>query len=60
LCLDDLFLEILKISVIQVELPFQRPIGYPPLALEQRTHLLHNLVKFHSLLSATTDYTEEA
>ena len=36
--LDEFGLEILEVVVVEVEAPFERPIGHPPLALQQVEH----------------------
>jgi hypothetical protein len=44
---NNFFLEVFQFVIMQVKSPFERPIGHPPLALDQRNDLLQHLVKVH-------------
>ena len=48
LCPDEFFLEVVEVIVIEVKLPFERPIGYALSGLEQLNDLVNNLIEFHT------------
>src|SRR5215813_8555923 len=45
--LDDLFLEVRDVVVVEVELALERSVGHPPLAPQQFEHLLDHRRKLH-------------
>jgi hypothetical protein len=52
--IDELDFEVLQILIVEVEAPFERSIGYAPLALEQVEHLGQDVIKRHRLPSLLT------
>jgi hypothetical protein len=51
--IEEGLFEILKSSVIEVELPLERAVRYPPLALEHRDRLGEEILKGHDRTSTT-------
>jgi hypothetical protein len=51
LALDQFNLQILQRLVIELELPFEGPIGHAPPLAEQRDHLIHYCHKVHPVSS---------
>jgi hypothetical protein len=50
--MDDVFLEVFQLLIIQVKSPFERPIGHSPLALDKCEDLLQHLIKVHGASSS--------
>jgi hypothetical protein len=46
--MDQFFLQVFEVVVIQSEAALQRPVGYPPLALEELNNLLQNVIERHN------------
>ncbi len=45
---DQFFLQVFEVVVIQSEPAFQRPVGHAPLALEECDDLLQNIIECHN------------
>ena len=50
--LDKFRLQVGEVVVVELEAPFQRTIGDPPLALEESNNFRQDVVKLHRCLSA--------
>jgi hypothetical protein len=49
----EFFFQVIEVVIIEIKLPFQRPIAHPSSALEDVDRLLKNLFKgHHASLSA--------
>ena len=51
LTVDELLLEVRKGFVIELELPLERAIGYPPPLAQEGDHLIHHRHKVHPVSS---------
>ena len=56
---EELILEVLQCGIIQGELPLERTVGNPALALERSTRMLDNVQKVHTWQPAVRDRIKE-